>query len=111
MDTLRTILPKATKDHKCNFCDGKIDKGTTYQIQSIVNDRRIYNWKSHLRCIEIADKLRMYDSCDEGITQDDFYEIIKDTFHALHKDEEDYNIPDFQGQLDFVCEKYLIADN
>jgi hypothetical protein len=49
----------------------------------------------------------MHDNCDEGVTNEDFYETIKEEFHNLQTTE-DYEIPDFYGQLDFVCNKHEI---
>lgn len=108
MDTLCTKIQKAKKDHKCNFCGFVIPKGTNYQYQAIKGDY-FYTWKSHLRCLDIAGKLKMWNDCDEGVTEEDFYEIIKEEFHKLQTTE-DYIIPDFKGQLDFVCNEHKLLN-
>jgi hypothetical protein len=104
MNVLSYKTKKARKDHKCNFCGSVIPKGTEYECQAIKADY-FYTWKSHLRCRDIVGKLNMLDFCDEGVTDEDFYETIKAEFHNLQTTE-DYVIPNFQGQLDFVCTKY-----
>jgi hypothetical protein len=105
MDVLCHRIQKARKDHKCSFCGYVIPSGTDYEYQAIKGDY-FYTWKSHLRCLAIAGELHMWNFCDEGVTDEDFYEIIKEKFHELQTSE-DYEIPDFAGQLDFVCNKCL----
>ena len=106
MEILKDKIVKAKKEHICCFCNEKIIKGDKYHIQTNVYDGSIYTWKSHLRCDAIASYLKMYDECDEGLTQDEFWEYIRNEFHKLHT-EENYDIPVFSKQLDFVCNKYL----
>lgn len=67
---------KAIKAHTCNFCSYKILKGDTYIKSTHIYDGQIYDWKTHKYCAEIATRLKMYDHCDEGLTQDDFMETI-----------------------------------
>lgn len=73
---------KAIKEHRCNFCGEKINKGEVYNKSTHVNDGELYDWKTHKRCANIADRLKMYDNADEGLTQDDFMETI----HQVHDD-------------------------
>lgn len=106
MDIISTSQQVAKKDHKCSYCDGVIPKGENYR-RAVLKYDNLYVWKSHHRCDNIVSKLRMHDNCDEGVTQDDFYEIIKEEFHNLQTIE-NYFIPDFYGQLDYVCEKHNV---
>lgn len=69
---------KARKQHHCDFCNEKILKGEKYTNSTHVCDGRIYDWKTHKYCGQIASRLDMYDNCDEGVTMDDFMEIIND---------------------------------
>jgi len=70
---------KARKQHRCNFCSYKIEKGSTYLRTTLKNDGELYTWKAHDLCNEISNKLKMYDDCDEGLTTDMFqYEIINE---------------------------------
>jgi ribosomal protein L24E len=73
---------KAIKVHICNFCSLKIPKGDTYVKSTHKYDGKVYDWKSHKHCTEIALRLKMHDHCDEGVTQDDFMETI----HCEHDD-------------------------
>jgi hypothetical protein len=109
MDVLSYKNHIARKSHKCNFCSGEIKIGETYQCQAIKGDG-FYIWKSHLRCIEICNKLDMFSNSDEGVTNEDFYEIITEEFRNLQT-KEDYDIPDFYGQLNYVCEKHAVKFN
>ena len=99
----KTVI--ARKEHRCSYCYGKIEIGEKYHYAVYKYDD-IYAWKSHLRCDLISSELRMIDSSDEGVTSEDFYEIIKNKFHEIQTTE-DYDIPDFQGRLDIVCNYYL----
>lgn len=104
MDVISETNQVARKDHKCNYCDAVIPKGENYR-RCVLKYDNLYVWKSHQRCEKIAYELKMFDNCDEGVTNEDFYENIKEEFHNLQTTE-DYEIPDFCGQLDYVCEKY-----
>jgi len=73
---------KAIKEHSCDFCACRIPKGDTYIKSTHKYDGQVYDWKTHKHCAEIADRLKMYDHCDEGVTQDDFMETI----HCEHDD-------------------------
>ena len=103
--TLSSANLKARKDHKCNFCGGNIEKGTEYQRQGFVCDNQVYTWKSHLRCDKLCSKLRMYDDCDEGVTNEDFYETICVEYYNLFGDNKRLT---FQERLDIVCNHYQI---
>ncbi len=74
---------KAKKDHSCNFCGDKISQGESYIKSTHKHDGEIYDWKTHKHCSELADKLKMYDDADEGVTQDCFMEIINEAHDDL----------------------------
>lgn len=67
---------KAKKEHRCNFCREKIREGENYITSTHKQYGIIYDWKTHKHCFEIAIRLKMYEDCDEGVTEDDFQEII-----------------------------------
>lgn len=71
---------KARKNHNCNFCSYKIPKGDTYIKSTHVHDGTLYDWKTHKYCSDIANRLNMYDYCDEGVTQDDFMGAIHEEY-------------------------------
>jgi len=73
---------KANKEHRCNFCGDKIRKGETYYSSTHKHDGEVYEWKTHVHCANLADRLKMYENCDEGVTEDDFQETI----HHFHDD-------------------------
>jgi hypothetical protein len=92
---------KARKAHRCNFCGGKIEIGAAYFDATYV-DCDLFSWKTHTHCAEIAEKLRMYDECDEGVSESDFSELIDYQFdnlnpNLLHKD-----YPSFLKRLNIV---------
>jgi hypothetical protein len=69
---------KARKKHSCDFCGDKIIVGEKYIKSTHVFDGQIYDWKTHKYCYELANKLKMYDDCDEGVTQDIFFQSVND---------------------------------
>lgn len=73
---------KANKDHRCNFCGEKIRKGEVYSTSTHKYDGRVYDWKTHKHCSDIATRLKMYDDADDGLTEDMFQETI----HYVHDD-------------------------
>lgn len=74
---------KAAKEHRCNFCGEKIHKNEVYLKSTYVADGGLYDWKTHKRCADLANKLKMYEDCDEGVTQDDFVEIVSNAHDDL----------------------------
>ena len=106
---------KAVKEHKCDFCLGKIEKGSKY-IKSVHKCDYMYTWKTHKKCAEIASKLNMYDNCDEGLTTEDFNESIRFEYNNLMSntqneiyESKDFGLPNFQGQLQFVLNYYGVS--
>ena len=106
MDILSTSTPKAKKDHKYNYCGFVISKVEKY-IHTAIKGDYLYVWKSHFRCEAIAWKLKMFDECDEGVTENDFYEYINEKYLSLLSDEND-KLKTFGERLDFVCKYYNI---
>ncbi len=84
METLRNATEiNAKKNHVCDLCREKIMAGSAYLKSTHVFDGRIYDFKSHGYCNELANKLKMYDSADEGLTGDAFMEIISETHDSM----------------------------
>lgn len=108
MQTLRTETPKARKRHQCDYCGGMIEKGEVYDSQTNVYDY-LYTWKSHKECSEIANKLKMHDECDEGVTGDDFSEIINEVYGELTEWKK--SSPEFLERLKFVINYYKNETN
>jgi hypothetical protein len=110
MEILSTKIRKAKKTHHCNFCNGVITVGEQYEARAIKFDNEFYTWKSHIRCSKIANKLNMYDECEDGVTADDFQEIVMQEYINLQIDKENYPFPEFQEMLNFVCNHHRIED-
>jgi len=118
MDTLSSSKHKARKEHRCNFCGGKIEIGTIYDSQSIVDGGDFYVWKSHISCGDLVSKLEMYDWCDDGVSEDDFnsevqeqYQSIMSNKHTEEYESKDFKYPPFLEQLEIVKKEYGINEN
>ena len=74
---------KANKEHRCNFCCEKIRQGETYVTSTHKQYGTVYDWKTHKHCSEIASRLKMYDDCDEGLTEEGFQETIHSEYFDL----------------------------
>lgn len=74
---------KARKKHRCNFCNELIFAGEVYIKSTHVYDGGMYDWKSHKHCSELADTMKMYDECDDGLTADDFMEFVSEKHHEI----------------------------
>ena len=106
--TIKDFHPIARKEHICELCGCKINKGQKYYRQTNIFDGRIYDWIEHEECREIASELDMYDECDydEGLSTDLFTEIIDDYIHREHHDDIANDIvDDWQGltRYEEVC--------
>ena len=106
---------KAKKEHKCNFCLCKIEKGQDYNYSTYKLDADFYDWKIHLHCLEISSKLNMYDDAEYGVTDEDFQITIRQEYKnlmSLYNSEiyeyENFIYPDFEGQLKYVLEMHKI---
>lgn len=47
---IATAFPRALKDHRCQDCLLKIEKGETYRRDVLSYDGRAYTWLSHIAC-------------------------------------------------------------
>ena len=73
---------KARKQHTCDFCGERIPIGSIYLNSTHVYDGAFYDWKTHKYCAELADRMKMYDDCEEGVTMELFMEYV----HEEHYD-------------------------
>jgi len=101
---------KAVKDHKCNFCGGRIPKGHHYMRSSHILDT-VYTWKAHEECEEIAIRLKMYDNCDNdyGLTEEDFTEEITSEYMDLMHKMNPHVFPVFKPHLEMVQFRYKLG--
>jgi hypothetical protein len=117
METIQpTTKRKAIKPHKCNYCELPIHKGSLYEVGVFKFDDSVYTWKNHIACAEIASKLKMYDYCDEGLTEEDFQENISEEYQRIMSDtqnelyeSEGFVYPPFSERLRFVMNHYGIS--
>lgn len=76
------------------FCGCPIVVGEKYQRSTEVYDGELYDWRCHEDCALVADLLNMYDSCDEGLGEDDFQDNISEYLYANYTDKELDDIPE-----------------
>ena len=102
MVTLDGKIRVAKKEHKCDLCGFKIEVGEKYDWQKNVFDGDLYEFKMHLSCLELAQKLNMFEDCDDGLTGYDFAEFVAQEYPT--------SIPGlkFREVLDFVKNKHNI---
>ena len=92
---LKESHPIARKEHICELCGGKINKGQKYYRQTNIYDGCIYEWIEHEECNQVSSELDMYGVCDiyDGLSSNDFGTILYDYIHQEH-----YN--DFTNDID-----------
>ena len=107
------INRKARKKHLCDWCLCNINIGEIYGIQTINYDG-LYKWKYHIKCLDIAIKLKMFDDCYDGLSSEYFIDYIINEFYEIHRHlnsdiykSKDYKFISFEEKLDFVCNYYL----
>lgn len=85
MQELKETTPVARKKHVCNWCGGKIVKGEKYNRQTCIFDGFIYDWVSHLDCLELTGLLNMFDYDDgDGIDEERFKQCVQDYINENH---------------------------
>ena len=108
MITLRFNKVKARKEHVCNFCCERIERDDHYYNSAHMYDGSVYTWKSHENCSKLLTELEM--DGDEGITQEGFWEDVKNKYNDLTVDDEvGLEEPNFKQMLDYVIIKTIGA--
>lgn len=74
---------RAKKKHVCDFCGMSISEREKYMKSTYSHEGSLYDWKTHKHCSDIAEKLNMYNDFDDGLTGEDFREIIHDAYFEL----------------------------
>jgi hypothetical protein len=97
---------KARKKHRCNYCQYPINIGDTYLRSTHVAFGDMYTWKSHEHCDKIAEKLKMFEDAQEGLTSDDFIEHIISEYDNLDGPKMPRGT-EFKHYLDFVINHHL----
>ena len=72
----RTIN-KSRKEHTCDFCGHKIEKGSPYS-DFVCNNGNLYHWKSHIECKHLSSELWEFINPWDGMTYDDFTDGLDD---------------------------------
>ena len=86
MGKFETKQQRARKDHKCSWCELKINKGEIYENTPMVSDG-FYVWKSHLDCKKLTNALNMWQNVDfDGLTSDDFERYIFEEARSIRGD-------------------------
>lgn len=77
METLKYPTEvRARKKHYCDFCAETINITEIHLVSTHKFDGRVYDFRTHKYCQELASKLKMYDYADEGVNQEFFMETI-----------------------------------
>lgn len=50
----------AHKPHQCDYCNCEIQAGEQYDYQKYTEDGKFWEWKAHLKCLELAEYLWSY---------------------------------------------------
>ena len=84
--TLKDSHPIARKEHICDLCGGKINKGQKYYRQTNLSDGCFYEWVEHEECHQVSAELDMDSVCDidDGLSSDDFGAAINDYIYKEH---------------------------
>lgn len=108
-------IRKSIKSHRCDFCNAIIDKNVNYYDGVFKYEGKVYHWRIHIHCSDIAEHLKMYDNVDEGLTSDDFWEFIQNEYlyimsEHFNKEYEskDFKIPSLNERLLFVLKFHKI---
>lgn len=83
METLSHKTVIARKDHNCNFCGLKINKGENYHTSFNIDGGESYTWKSHTDCQKLSEIFLDEENDGEGLTQDDFDSYIFESYQYI----------------------------
>jgi len=72
LETICSHERTARRRHWCNYCGSPILSGETYHFSKLADDGRVWTWKSHLRCKELARLIWDYVDPDEGMSAEEF---------------------------------------
>lgn len=83
METLSHKTVIARKDHNCNFCGLKINRGENYHTSFNIDGRESYAWKSHTDCQKLAEIFLEDENDREGLTQDEFDSCLFESYRDI----------------------------
>lgn len=64
----------ARKQHICDWCEKRINKGEEYERQKFKYDGEFCEWNAHLACSRVASAIWDYAEPDDGMDSDQFDE-------------------------------------
>lgn len=67
---------KARKDHQCFHCLETIRKGTYYETNAFSFEGSAYSLKTHTKCDEKAEEVKLYDQSMDGVSEGDLREFL-----------------------------------
>ena len=106
METIWSGDVKARKQHRCYYCGNVIEKGEVYHKSKHKYDGSVYEWKCHCKCNDIASEIWDYVDPDNGMTDDDFCDNLRDiadTFICPECPYHDNDSDDCDCSLDMKC--------
>lgn len=109
METLSTKTHIARKEHRCDWCGQKIEKGEKYEYSFIVDGGDNWTFKNHLSCRELTNKLNMWNDATwgEGVTDDLFCDIINDKYIDITGDGNFEEMENFKDRIELVKNNVL----
>ena len=79
IEILKTKRRKARKEHTCDYCGCKIEKGEVYNRSTCKWSDSIYDWACHQECSEVVSFLDAWIDADEyGIDGDMFCDACRE---------------------------------
>lgn len=96
---------KARKDHICGHCCSPILKGD-YYLDGVYKADEIYHFRRHIVCGSLTETLDMYPL--EDLTEDDFYEYVKEAFISIFGDEDFESLPPLEEMANTVYYHQLL---
>ena len=112
METLRSEYVKARKQYHCDYCGNVIEKGRTYHRSVHKFDNRMYVWRCHTECYELAGVIWDLVDPDEGTTADEFVDMLRevaDHFVCPECPYHDNETEDCDCSLDMKCIEHIHA--
>ena len=81
---IKETTPIARKEHYCEFCGGKINKGEKYIRQTQSDGGQAYTLKFHIHCSELCELLKMRNEYGDNLTNVDFEGCVDEYVRRKH---------------------------
>lgn len=103
--TIKTNKVKARKDHKCGYCNGRIEKGDVHNTDICAGDT-IFTFRSHIHCSNLVSEMIDWNDFQDGLNSDSFMEEIRCQYQ-IHTGLNTIGVP-FGEMLKYMLNKYEI---